>query len=1202
MKNSHKILMKEIPKRKKNTANDSGQKTPKEISIIEGTYNILFPQYIQQSLEEFQQIPLENNIESILEKVPISLAVVLCRRHPELLIYFLKFFNHSPKAKSNPKIYLPFICQWVNKIPIQWIVMHTHKILDVRYAYLLVSATFTTHSTFSYDEYSHTQQLTEIWKNYRRLVPNIPDQSIQEAWEQLTNLRTSIIELKDLKLTVPIPLSEYIRYDKYGFITNLMNSCTTSTKLIQFIRAHAISFCQSNNLSLDDVIIDSVVRRDWDVSKKISILSNYIQDQTKLAAALEKMTFQNDNELSAIKDYAKSTNISFTTSPNNYIRSKLSPRPKLFRSNSNENFSQQDSVGSPLKRCPSSDTISIKNVIYYGSLKQLANGQPENPENYAQKLEDFKEMTEIIPIYKLATQYKEVISYEDYQVYEIKKRLFIRLINKFGYDYFSDLVQTLSFEKESVIDIISTYPDFQAHANDVIPRILPYLTNFNWEICLSYLIESSQNFPLDLTIDLWLKLLEAAIKCTTADKVIEISNSIAVLKGLVKIPETNRNIIFNLIKEHADFENLKTYLRDNNFQKFFSLILFDYPIKPEDIKDGLLSDNTDKLILSIQSLTLMNSKDVSDLLIPLLNIIDGRDHKKLLLIYHILFMNHLSYEKQMTILGVLIDGDLVSIDFHKLMKNPLEIINEAVTHDNINIMIALSSILNVKTDQIILHLMIKKMRSANFNDYAPLIALLTSKSSKEVMIHQLAPRFKFTNLISFYKAIGEINKVNEIKIKEILSHKEFQDQAKESHMNDPSRIICELYSSTKLQEKLGYQLHSIMKGLAQSNGLSISKIREHLVNTWLSENKASTITPQTSIFSETAYEHEVHDDQVNVQRALFIMRVWKIRNAVKWLLLFIYQNKSYRSRAKALQCLFVLADEKDISECYTRDFDELLMKQRTIYIGRILEVFGMDASDEMFNEGNIKQTIDELSSKINENDGAAMALMEIMKLYRIEDEVLAVKVLKSVYKNHKLFLLQNIHDFMREKVLIKNAQIQSIFLKTISYGFSEMANKENTVIPFKARHFTVFRDVLDTVSISTIPISEFFLNDESITMSNAISRLSDSGWPKQICEFCSHIGDNTIRDTTIDILIQKCHFDIPFMFGFDDGKICESIFNKGLLDEATKTMVDSSFITFTKWLKEKNHDDSIQHVFETLRDQGRIQEIHRMKVRLGISD
>ena len=140
-----------------------------------------------------------------------------------------------------------------------------------------------------------------------------------------------------------------------------------------------------------------------------------------------------------------------------------------------------------------------------------------------------------------------------------------------------------------------------------------------------------------------------------------------------------------------------------------------------------------------------------------------------------MYLNHLTYEKQESILSLLIENDMNNIDFHKLMKSPLETINDCVCYNTINEYIALGNVLGVKTDSIILNVMIHKMKSANFNDYMCLISLLTSKSSKDIMLKELSPRFKFNNLISFYKSIGELQKVNEIKIKEILSHKEFQN-------------------------------------------------------------------------------------------------------------------------------------------------------------------------------------------------------------------------------------------------------------------------------------------------------------------------------------------------------------------------------------------------------------------------------------------
>ena len=1173
-----------------------------EERVLFGTFSILHPQYFSQTFSEFKSIPLSQRLEKLLEDIPIHLSIILCRRHSDLLVYFLRFFNRSIKATKNPKIYLPFICQWINRIPIQWIVNHIQRILDVRYAYLLVASTFSNQTLIAPNSYQQSEELEKLWQKYRELVPTIPDCTAQEAWKKLVDLRTSIIELRDLKLTVPIPLGEYLKYDKKGFMKNFLLSCPNPSKLIASLKTYAIGYCQSNNINKDDLIIETVVRRDWEVRKKLEILKSFLQDQSKFTEALEQMTFQNEQELNEIKEYAKSRKLAFTTNPNNFIQSLMSPMSnKLARSSSNENISADNvhlSSPSKLIKCASLENIDMHSQIYSSSVTTLANGTPLEPSAYAAKLTKYKDMDEIKPIYTLANVYGITVSYENYCDLETKKALFIDILKENGDLVFDKVVQLLNIDKESLVDLVCSTESFQKQVLTIVPHLYKYFTRTNWMLVINFLISCSQHMKTSDICQLWLDTLREAFRYADGIKLVQITNSVAVLKGCLCLQNDEQENIVQMLKDSFNFDDVKEYIRSRNLSHYFSLIIDENSLlSPEQITKALLSDDVEQICLAVQSITLMNSTQNTQILIPLLNEINGKNFSLLMLIYYLLKLNHMNYEKQISILSVLFNSSLEQINFHKLMAKPHDVLLDAVTVDNIYEIISLASLLEVSTDKIILHLMIKKMRSTDFDDYTELISLLREEKSKTVLLDGLAPRFKYDNLIHFYEGLGEKDKVREIKMQQILLAKEFQEQEKDSFKTNPSLMICEYYSSTKLQEKFGKHLHEKMKQLADLHDLSISKIREHLVNQWLSENTAVNPSLTKSVFVEAKEDLELRDDQANVQRALFILRIWPLNTAVKWLLLFIYQNKSYRAKAKAYECLFTLADINTIKSIFKGNIDDLIEKEKVVYLCRDLELAKISFTEDMFRKENIIKTINELWRQI-ETPGTAIAIFETMYEFQISNAEMAKNVINSLFEFNKHFLLLKIVDFIRKLKLQGNEEIKDQFIRLLSVPFQELINKESYIARFKAHHMSVFLDVLDTFSDSPFPITALYINNELTPLEEVIEILSRQGWANLGAEFGSHVPQKQIRENILTNLLENSHFDLAFQFCFNEDDICSIIHKQNLTEDATRMMVDASFIKYTNWLHLNGHTSVLETVQTTLKKQGRVHEIDRMSARL----
>ena len=1160
-----------------------------------GTFSILSPQYISVDFEEFSSISLENQLEKLLENIPIHLVIVLCRRHPDLYIYFLRYFQHSPKAKENPKSYLPLLCEWINKIPIQWIVMHIPQIKDAHYSVLLVRETFSYQTIIASDLYEHSLELDEIWHKYLELDNTMSDMSQQEAWSKLIEYRSSIVELNDLKLTNTLPLRKYMRTDKKILLKEMLFGITSWSKYNQFFNANITGYCQSKNINIDDLIIETVVKRKWDVSQKISILKK-IKDQDKLKTALEQMTFQNEKELDEIKAFAKKSKIDFKTNPTNYIQSlKSLYNSNLSRSNSNESILSNRTSPSPrrITRCASLNKFDFSQMCTC-TLSKIANGLPLDPKIYASKLDKYKEIEEIKPLFDLATEFSMVISYDNYCEEEEKVNVFIELVTKNGHTVIERVMELLGFDADKVVEIVWSNNVFKNDAINIAPHLFKLYTKRNWEIVIDYIKKCAQKIGTISTCTLLIDALNKAVPFINGVKLVEVANTFPIIKGILNVPTNEQGHLLSLIG-NGSIDDAKLYIESKQLKQYFDLLVDEGKmLNEEETMKALLSGNIDRICLAVQTILLLPQSKKSGILLNLMNTIPGTNLQMLQLVFFLMSKNNMAYDNKIKILFILFNLSINGTDFNEIIKEPQSFIFDNINVKNVYDMITLSTLLNMSTDKALLNLMIKKMKSTNFDDYSEFISLLRKEKSKEPLITGLSTRFNDQNRIYFYEALGESEKAKELKIDQILVSKDFSDHSNESYKSNPSRMICDFYSEIKLQEKYGNQLHEMMKNVADCCKLSITKIREHIANFWLTDTLSAEIKPTESTFIESKYYIYKRDDEANVQKALFVLRSWSLKNALKWLIAFIYQEKPFRAKAKAFECLFTIADRNEIESVFTGKFEDLVAKQKAVYFCRILEMHNLPAKEEMFDKRRIEATIKELSKNLS-NEGAALTIFEMMIEYSIKDEELAVNVFNALFKYNKYFLLTRIIGFLDATGLDKSKQMEELVIRLLSYPMQELIDKKPYLPAFKAHQMSVFRAILDVFSQSPFNVSKLYVDGELLPLPRVIELSAAKGWPNHAAELGSHVADIKCRQEILHVLIENHHYDLSFQFCFNEKEIFTFICDENrFVEDAAKLMLDETLAKFTSWLDRINNSDALQVVISTLRSQMRTVEADRI--------
>lgn len=1139
-----------------------------------GTFRLIFPHGRQHDWDNFCSRPLAESFEEILPKCAPAIAIIAYRRHPEEIPYFLYFFDRANQFHIPTRLYISVLCHQIAIIPVQWIVQHVTLVSDIRYAIQLVNAAFAE----AIQEIPRALRLTRfkrgIWDKYRTYCPSVPDESSTESWKRLIDYRVAMREIIDFKLD--IRLIDYLKFDKLEIVKRIISNCGTPNKLRSLLKNQIAPYCQNNAIDISSFLV-SIATKDWPVAQKLLVVEEYVKSPTALKESLQHMTFSCEQDLEKIREFAVKYNIEYGPTPGavaNVLTQKSAQAPLITRSNSIDRLPIKISSSQSFdqyRRSPSIDLGKMQQFIGDDTFMAFADGEPSNPKEYASKLYKFRKVQEIKPLYEIATQYHMSVALYDYTTMFGKRQIFSTLMLNQPIKEFSNICSILQLEPDVVVDIICAGDEYLPDAGELLEHILPYVQRSNGEQFYRFLNRATEdminhNDPFESVINFYIR---GSSYC---------------------IDFVNGNYIAHLVQSLRIAELCKS---TDGGQKQFSLlinditrVIDDFPISHIEmtIEEFIKNFNSDDINLFISTITTLATYP-QDLAIKYLNMllphIPGTKYARIHFVYILLKELDDDHEREINIITVLFNASGHNIDFHKLMVKPMSTLRDNITLLNVFQLLPLANMLEVSTDDLILHLIIAKMNSSNYEDYQPLISRLQIESCLRPLLQHLTQRFSSQDQIQFFTQVGKSDKQHIKEVMFVLMEAALPEFIKEEYLHQPKLLITELYNSLPLQQKKGNKIHSIAKLIAKHYEIDLYEIQEENVRNWLSY---PDIDIGVSVGELRRVPSSVFDEQkgnTNLQKALFILRKWQKERATKWLLDFYDSTDDFHAKSMAISCLVTVADESlypaddfDISDFYFAQYFH--------------EITDLNELNPEFIKARIALDVDD--PKI---------LLQYFIDHHIEDPDSIITLVKRLLIVSKRFILTEfIHLFNAIPSLTQNEEVWKLFIEVISSPVAEITMKEEHWKPSKSHHFEVISDVLDALSLSPFPIEYIIVNGEELTWGDAANQLCAMGSSALLAEIGSNIVQTKTRNIILANLLVGNHFDDALSWGYDHEVIFEYIVHYNI-ETATEVILDQHFIMFTLWLKSKGYRDAIIRVENALKNQGRTNELKRMHERLG---
>jgi hypothetical protein len=626
----------------------------------------------------------------------------------------------------------------------------------------------------------------------------------------------------------------------------------------------------------------------------------------------------------------------------------------------------------------------------------------------------------------------------------------------------------------------------------------------------------------------------------------------------------------------------------------------DCAITKETFLQWISGDDTQNCVNALTELSLLDPFSAVEWLIAATQAIDGLKYARLVCIFKLLDDRSLKYPTELTVLRILYLNADHNINFHELMKAPRDVLLSSITSKNVLSLSPLASVIGIPSDDLFLHYLLKVSTSRRFEDHAPFIAALRHPNSLEPLVAHLPQKLIAIDQPRFYQSVGLLAEKRRQKTINDLNAHGLREFITDAYLDSPAKLICELYSRMCLQESLGSCLHELARRIAEHFELAINKIREYLVNLWLCEIETKAVEEHPSVFCETLEEAIQKDENVNIQKSIFMLKAWKKRTACKWLLRFIYQSGSVTSRAKAkaFTCLFAIADESEIASAFTRSFEELLELHRQLYFASRLALVGIDSSLQDFADIHLPASVSTLLSLHHGHPGACRVLLEIVLSCQIDDRSLLLRILKILLTARKRFLLQIICSiFTVFRRYATDSEFIELYKRILSAPLEELIAKGEFTRPFKAHHLSVLRELLDAVAAEPVVLDNWVFHGHEISWDEMVQQLCVAGFAAFGAELGAMAVDPETRRSILSNLMREGHFDEALKFGFDRESVFRSIV-RDHLEQATQVLIDDHLELFSDWLSKCNDTKSIDAVARVLRDQGRTVEAKRISEKL----
>ena len=1179
-----------------------------------GTYSIIFEHFDRDEWERFKSTELKTFLTENISKISLTKAIVLCERHPEYLHVFLNFFYKINQSQTSPKNFLPFLIQNVQKLPVRWISAFALQIVDVRYAHLFLIACFTNALKMTPHNIYQIRENQQTWENYVKEYQVPLKENYAIAWQKLLEYRTATQELVDYK--IEFKLSDYLTCNKEDFVSRMIRQCENGQRLIKALKTQIIPYCQMHLVNVEKLISRTLSTANWDVKTKLKILTDFITAPTIKQHALNTMTFQDDDGLKEIKEYAKQNNFQYDPDPIIFAKCMESKKRKVTRSLSM--FLETPRNKTPVKTIPiksfvpKSDTprsdcwkrspsidLSLASGGSLGNYANIANGSPSNPEEYAEKLSKFRNLKEIRPIYDLAKTYEIVVSYDDF--IDGKQKIFDKLIERDGWNCFSIICSVLALDPAETIAYINENNAYIEDGAKIFPNIANCIKRGNSKSYIEFVSKCMRSMQATKTIkeisEICISCLQASFHFIEAGKIDYYVMLAHILNSLESI--SNKEMQRTVLKQYTtgtSITDIESLMRENGEDAAADEL---FPIITEYSVDDFINDftsndikNVAKAVIQVRSLY---DETETEYLKAAIEKVNGTEYSLLSYLYQILEeAGNKKSETETNVLALLYTEQKHNIDFHDLMKDPKTTLENNVTIENIWSILPLCNFLEQSQDDLIIYFIIHKMTSPCFDDYRDLLSALHEKKDHQDLIQTMSSRLNKEDLALLFNSLGMVNETRKIHTLLDLNVNNLSEFATGELLDDPKKLIHELYCKQQTRDSLGRRLHKVCDKIAMRYELDPKAIRNSIFREWLEAPYPELKEDCEALFGETTDEVLNNADNTAVQSALFILRTRTTKDAIHILNKFMLTAPP-RPKARAICCILGIADEEDITKV-CGNVDEL----DDIYTRSLLcahaEAYGLHASPEDFTREKIDETI-----KDYDTPWANLINFAVKFPGKGDTDTEEMKrIIIKLSQSRKLYLIEAVPMLARSKI-IWDPEVFDAILRAISQAFDDIISKEQHTKPFKQRQQDIFRHIFQ--AISCLPSFDFmYIHGEKTPIGEVTRLLATGGFFTIACDLAVRIPDLSMRDEALKAIILSGHFDDALSVGFPEERVFELIVSSDQLETATTIMLDDSLIRLTNCMYKKDDTAAIERIKNALISQGRTKEIKRMEGRFAVID
>lgn len=1091
---------------------------------------------------QFSQPSPAQSLLEILPALPVTTVVVLCRRHRDLLPHFLLYFQQNTEIHLNPSSYVPFLASFTDFIPPQWIVSHVILIEDIKYCYTLCMAAITAAGILKPLGDRQAKRQEEVYSQYCTLAAIENRMSRKEALIKLSTYRAALRTISDAKLSVS--LCVYMNTDKTFFVQKTLSGLSTPSKMVQTLRTTVIPFCQAAAITIETQVTQALIRKNWDVASKLSIIKAFVISKEEKKNILEATTYDGNCEMEMLMAFAADNSIPFTPNPQN-----LRHKPVLERSVSTCSFAPRQR-NNGLKRSPSIELMSSScSHISKEALANVADGKTLDPVLYASKLSQLKNHMEIRPLYTLADEYGIVVSYEDFTKKETKLEIASRVLHNRGLGEVEHLVRDVQIDGELIIKVFctETFPDMRL---DMISELLPFINKGNANDILAFVRRTVIQSGCTFCYKLLQEVYDALLDKVNREGLQIILRHAEFIEYLMTLPDEERDAKYRkFVTDEISNENLD-YIED------------DY----HDVINGLSGNTALNLAKAIRAVRKMEPEEACQNLLTAIKYINGNRHTRLHICYSLLNEKGFDYAVEVHILELLIDSRL-QLDFRRLVESPTDMLQRIANLENLTLCLEIAKDLDSECDSITLNVICKKMNSTKIEDYFVPISKLVSHDSGLLIFKELMKRLDYAELPRLLETLGHSELIEYIDtIRDVVSLSIPELVNIELLQNMPA-LFQKIYGLTAAQDHLGPRIHSFVDSIATRHNLDPLKVRLDIADSFLEQVYEENEEKEDGLIQSTAEEKMLAWDCRQCLNILFVLQPFTEEQILEWGIGKLEGTTDPRIRELIFQvlCTLVPIDMLPFDEEFSYNaFSE--------YFGYI---YHMDSIPEKLMTINLYRVFNAIAQGINPGEGDIAALKDA-----------AVKFPILIVKNS----LHIIKFFGNQDEVVDSLLIAASFLISVLIN----RNKQQKLT---AQKCNFMEDVLTTLAAIPVQFTYLYWKGEKIPIIRVIEMLVDTCNVLYAAKIASHVPDQGVRRETLSLIIKSQRFDEAFHLGYSENYVFNSIMEASLVT-ATETMIDEHFSRFTNWLHNNGFVEALVVVKQTLKRQGRIIEKKKIKEKL----